>query len=150
MSPKLKQFLQGWVITTLAVLITTYLLSGGIHFQKPLDLVIASLLLGVLNAVVRPFLMMLSFPLLILTLGLFTLVINGILLFVVSALLRPRFEVDNFKYAFWGAVLISLFSMILNALTGTGKTRVQVRKGTQPSPPPDDPSTPGSGPVIDV
>jgi putative membrane protein len=150
MSPKLKEFLQGWVITTLAVLVTTYLLSNGIHFQKPLDLIMASLLLGILNAVVRPFLIVLSLPLLLLTLGLFTLVINGILLFVVSALLRPRFEVDNFKYAFWGAVLISLFSMILNVLTGTGKTRVQVRKGSPPSPPPDDHSTPGSGPVIDV
>ena len=109
------------MITTLAVLVTTYVLSNGIHFQKPLDLIMASLLLGILNAVVRPFLMVLSLPLVLLTLGLFTLVINGILLFVVSALLRPRFEVENFKYAFWGAVLISVFSMILNALTGTGK-----------------------------
>jgi hypothetical protein len=67
----------------------------------------------------------LSWPLLLLTLGLFTLVINGILLFVVSSLLRPHFEVDSFKYAFWGAVLISLVSMILNALTGVrGSQRV--------------------------
>jgi putative membrane protein len=151
MSPKLKEFLQGWIITTLAVLVTSYVLSSGIHYQKPLDLIIASLLLGILNAVVRPFLILVSFPLLLLTLGLFTLVINGILLYVVSALMRPHFEVESFKYAFWGAVLISLFSMILNALTGTGKSRVQVRKGTPPpSPPPDDNSTPGSGPIIDV
>jgi putative membrane protein len=125
-------------------------LSNGIHYQKPLDLVIASLLLGILNAVVRPVLMTLSLPLLILTLGLFTLVINGVLLFIVSAFLRPHFEVDNFKYAFWGAVLISFLSMILNWVTGTAKPPIQVRKRSTPNPPPDDPSKPGSGPIIDV
>ena len=149
-NPKLKQFLQRWIITTVAVVVTSYILSNGIHYQKPLDLVVASLLLGILNAVVRPILMTLSRPLLVVTLGLFTFVINGLLLFVVSALLRPHFEVDSFKYAFWGALLVSFISMILNWATGTAKPAIQFRKTNTPNPPPDDPSKPGSGPIIDV
>src|SRR5262245_39469038 len=93
--PGFKSFFQSWVINTLAVLVAVYLVSG-IHYQKPLDLIVASLLLGVLNAFLRPFLMLLALPLLILTLGLFTLVINAIILSFIGYIMRPHFYVDTF------------------------------------------------------
>jgi hypothetical protein len=78
MPPKYKEFLFRWLNNTAGVAVATYLVRKGIHYQKPVDLVVASLLLGMLYAFVRPLLMLLSLPLLILTLGLFTFVINAL------------------------------------------------------------------------
>ncbi len=141
------QFLQRWLINTLAVLVTVVLLQGRIRYGGIMDLFIASLLLGILNAFIRPIMMLLALPLLIFTLGLFTLVINASLLYFVHWLMGPRFEVDSFGWAFLGALVISIISVALNILTGTGKSRVTLRRGP-PRPPAkrdgDD------GPVIDV
>jgi putative membrane protein len=139
-----RRFLQSWLINTLAVLVAVYLVKG-IHYQKPLDLVVASLLLGVINSVLRPFLMFLALPLLLFTLGLFTLVINALVLYFVANLLQPHFSVDTFWDAFWGALVISIMSVILNVLTGSSKVRIE-RHG--PRPPGHGPG--GKGPIIDV
>jgi putative membrane protein len=141
-----KRFLQGWLINTLAVLVSVYLVKG-IHYEKPVDLVVASLLLGILNAVFRPVLLFLALPLLIFTLGLFTLIINALLLYFVGNLLRPHFSVDTFWDAFWGALVISVVSLILNVLSGGGKTRVRFERHSRP-PPGRGPD--GGGPIIDV
>ena len=106
----MKKFVQSWLINTLAVLVAVYVVKG-IHYEKPLDLFVASLLLGILNAVLRPFLLLLALPLLIFTLGFFMLVINGFLLYSVGYVLRPHFYVDDFWSAFWGALIIS-FAML--------------------------------------
>ena len=125
----------------------TYLVKRGIHYEQPLDLVVASFLLGILYAFVRPVLMFFSLPLMIFTLGLFTFVINALLLYCVGLLLAPRFEVTSFKAAFWGALVISMVTFVLNSLTGTGKSRFTVRRGR----PPSNPNPPdGGGPVIDI
>ena len=89
---------------------------------------IASLVLGILNAFIRPILMLLALPLLIFTLGLFTLVINALLLYFVGVLLAPHFQVDSFGFAFLGALIISIVSIALNILTGTGNTRVTFQR----------------------
>ena len=143
MSPAVKTFLQRWLVNTLAVLLAGYLVPG-IHARTLLDWCVASLLLGILNAFLRPLLLLLSLPLLIFTLGLFTLVINGLLLYSVGFLLRPRFQVDDFSAAFWGALVLSLASLVLNAMLGG--TQVRVRRGP---PKPPGPAA-GGGPVIDV
>ena len=125
----MKKFIQSWAINTLAVLVAVYVVPG-IHYQKVLDLLVASLLLGILNAVLRPILLFIALPLVILTLGLFMLIINALLLYFVSFVLHPHFFVDKFSSAFWGALIISIVSVILNSITGTGSTRVKVeRKG---------------------
>ncbi len=141
----MKKFLQSWLINTLAVLVAVYVVPG-IHYQKGVDLLVASLLLGILNAVIRPILLLLTLPLLIFTLGLFTLVINALLLYFVGYLLQPRFHVMSFGAAFWGALVISLVSIILNSITGTGSARVhfQRRRGPPKS------GGNGGGPVIDI
>lgn len=142
----MKRFLQSWLISTLAVLVAVYI-ERGIHYQQWFDLAAASLVLGILNTLARPLLMILTLPLLILTLGLFRFVINALLLYFVGCLLRPHFYVDSFRDAFWGALIISLVSVVLNTLTGTGESRVQVVHRARP---PDSGGGPGDGPVIDV
>ena len=141
----MRRFIQGWLIGTLAVLVACYVVKG-IHYEKPLDLFVASLVLGILNAVIRPFLMVLTFPLLLFTLGLFRFVINALLLYFVGSVLAPHFKVDGFWDAFWGALIISIVSTVLNFVTGTNRTRVTFHHRRRP--PDDGPG--GQGPVIDV
>jgi putative membrane protein len=132
MPEKLKQFLQRWIISTVAVLVATYVVPG-IHFGTAIDLLVATLVLGLLNGFLRPILMVLSLPLLIFTLGLFTIVINALLLLIVSALVGEKsFHVDGFGSALLGAVVISIVSLVLNSLTRTGDARVSVRRGKKP------------------
>ena len=145
MSDKFKVFIQRWVVSTLAVLVATYIVPG-IQFERWQDLLVATLVLGLLNTFLRPILMLLSLPLLIFTLGLFTLVINALLLLLVDALLRPRFSVENFWFAILGALVISLVSLLLNSVTGSGKARISVRRTRPPAARDDD----KDGPVIDV
>jgi putative membrane protein len=141
---RLKEFLQRWAIDTVAVLVAAHIVTG-IHYDTAPGLLLATLVLGILNAVLRPILMLLSLPLVVVTLGLFTIVINALLLYAVGALFKT-FHVDTFGAALLGAVVISLISIVLNSLTGTGDIRVQIRKGRRP---PSDKSD-GGGPVIDV
>jgi putative membrane protein len=144
---KFLRFLGNWAINTLAVAIAAIILHNHIHCEKPAYLIIASLLLGILNAFVRPILMLLALPLLIFTLGLFTLVINALLLYFVGVLMGPYFQVDSFGFAFLGALIISVVSIALNILTGTGGTRVTIHRRPRP---PEGPRDGGNGPVIDV
>jgi putative membrane protein len=141
----LKKFLLSWLINTLAVLVAVKIVSG-LNYQKPLDLFVASLLLGILNAVIRPILYLLTLPLVLVTLGLFTLVINAVLLYFVGYLMKPSFEVAGFSSAFWGAVVIWIISTILNAIAGIGGGRVRIQSRRRPP----DSEPPGKGPVIDV
>ena len=141
----MKKFIQRWAINTLAVLVAVNVVSG-IHYQKPLDLFVASLLLGILNAVLRPILMLLTLPLLLFTLGLFRFVINAFLLYFVGSVLQPHFRVDTFWDAFWGALVISIVSVLLNLVVGGSRSRVRFERHR----PPPDSGRGGSGPVIDV
>jgi putative membrane protein len=142
-SKKFLRFLVSWINNTVAVFLTCLILRNHISYGDHLaNLLIASFLLGILNAFVRPILMFIALPFVILTLGLFTFVINALLLCFLGVLL-PFFHVDTFGYAFLGALIISIISAILNALTGTGRISVQKRG------PPDNPGG-GNGPVIDV
>ncbi|HXI71298.1 MAG TPA: phage holin family protein [Verrucomicrobiae bacterium] len=152
MDPRLKQslrFLQSWLINTLAVLVAVQVVKG-IHFRDPglLAPVLTALVLGILNAFIRPILVVFALPLLILTLGLFMLVINALMLCFVSWLMHPYFQVNTFGAALLGALIISLISGALNILTGNTKTRVSFQR----RPPPSDkrPDDDGNGPVIDV
>src|SRR5258708_18638294 len=122
---KLTRFLLSWIINTLAVALAVLILPKHITYGSWSDLVFATLLLGILNAFVRPILMLIALPLLIFTLGLFTLVINALLLCFLAKLL-PFFHVDSFGFAFLGAIIISIVSITLNVLTGN--TRVSVHR----------------------
>jgi len=148
---KAVRFLQSWIINTVAVLVAAVILNKHITYENDLkNLLIVSLLLGILNAFVRPILMLIALPLLIFTLGLFTFVINALLLSLLTVLL-PFFSIQNhgafsFGYAFLGALIISIVSTALNVLTGNARVSVQTRRPPGPPKPPGG----GNGPVIDV
>lgn len=82
---------------------------------------LAAFVLGLVNAFIRPIVMLLSIPLRILTLGLFTFVVNALMLMLVSAVLRPNFEVMGFWRAVLAALIISVVSALLSRLVGEEK-----------------------------
>jgi putative membrane protein len=147
MPQSLRSFIKRWLVTAVAVALAAQIVPG-IVCPTPTGLILAALLLGLLNAFVRPVMLLLSLPLLIFTLGLFILVINAVLLYAVGHALRD-FHVDSFAAAFWGSLIISIVSLALNSLTkGNGGATFEIRRGkAPPRRPPDDP---GNGPVIDV
>ena len=109
----MRHFVFRWAITTIAVMVASSLI-GGIRYDSGAALIGASLLLGILNAFVRPILLLLSAPLILLSLGFFILVINGLMLLVVPHIVWG-FHVDSFWSAFWGAIVISIISWMLSA-----------------------------------
>jgi len=119
-----RHFIIRWIITTLAVFAAAWLLPG-ISVDCTGTAVGAALLLGILNAFVRPVLLLLSVPLIIVTLGLFILVINALMLYWVPTFV-PGFRVDSFGSAFWGAIIIGLISWILSAFFRGSDGRVHV------------------------
>lgn len=92
----------------------------GIQIDRFQDLLLATLVLGLLNVFLRPVIMLLTLPVTMLTLGLFTLVING-LMFSLAAYIVPGFHVTSFGAAFVAALLFSVFSFLLNMVFGTKK-----------------------------
>lgn len=141
-------FLQRWAINTLAMLVAARLVPGIDYDPNDLtSLFVASLLFGILVTFLRPLLFLLTLPLVVVTLGFFVLIINAGLLYLVGWLVKGGFTVAGFWPAFWGALVISIVSLILNTLTGTGESRMRVRRSASvPKPPGGD----GGGPVIDV
>ncbi len=119
----MRHFLFRWAITTIAVMGAAALISG-IHYDSLGSLVGAALLLGILNAFLRPVLLLLMAPLIVLTLGLFIFVVNGLMLLLVRDLV-PGFHVDRYGSAFWGAILISIVSWALSAFFRGSDGRVR-------------------------
>jgi putative membrane protein len=144
----MKLFLQRWLINTIAVLVAANVIPGIAH-DTTAALLVASLLLGVLNALLRPLLLLLSLPLVVFTLGLFTLVINALLLMLVGQLVKS-FHVETFWAAFWGGLIVSLVSLVLTTLTGTGEKRILLNSHRPRPRNGRDPRGSGGGPVIDV
>jgi len=110
----MKVFLLKWFITAVSIFIVANIF-GIIYIENLKALVLAALILGVLNAVLRPVLIILTLPITIFTLGLFTLVINGFLLYAVSGLVSG-FEIASFWRAFLAALLISIVNALINFL----------------------------------
>ena len=106
-----------WLILTAAVLSASWLLTG-VRVNGIFPAILAAALLGICNAVLRPLLIVLTLPLNILTLGLFTFVINALMLLLVSAVI-PGFDVLGFWTAFFGALIISVTSWLLNRFIGS-------------------------------
>ncbi|KUL29127.1 phage holin family protein [Chlorobium limicola] len=103
-----------WLINALAVYATAHLLSG-INVRNFGAAVVVALVLGFVNAVLRPVMVFLSIPFIIVTLGLFLLVINALML-QLSAALVDGFSVDGFWWAVAGSLIISLISWSLSSL----------------------------------
>lgn len=107
-------FLAHWIITGVA-LVVAQKLTGGIYISGLGSLALAALVLGLVNAVVKPLLQLVSLPLTILTLGIFYFVVNGIC-FAIAAFVVPGFRVGSLGSAILGAIIVSLVSWLLGAL----------------------------------
>jgi putative membrane protein len=111
------RFLIRVLINAAALWVASALVPGIQHEKGWTTLLLVALVFGILNAIIRPILKLLTCPLLILTLGLFTLVLNaGMLLLTssVSQALGLGFYVDSFGAAFWGGIVISVVSIVLS------------------------------------
>ena len=98
----------------------------GIRSDSVKSLFVMALIFGIVNAFIRPIIRILSFPLLLLTLGLFTIVINALMLLVsewIAGLFGVGFHVDGFGAALLGAIIISIVSIILSILLGPSRKR---------------------------
>jgi putative membrane protein len=104
-------FLIHWTVLAIALWGTAYLLPG-VHVTSWTALAVGSLVLGLVNAVVRPILLILTLPITILTLGLFYLVVNG-LAFALAAALVPGFAIDSIWWAILGALVASVISAVI-------------------------------------
>lgn len=140
-------FLIRWALTMLSVWVAAYFLDG-IVYTGWHALAVAALVLGILNAIIKPVLMLLSLPLLLVTLGLFLLVINALIL-KLTGILVPGFDVTGFWTAIGGALIIS----VVNVFTGNSKVKKKAsiniktnRSSRKQRPEPPE----GKGPVIDI
>jgi putative membrane protein len=93
-----------WLLSALAIMITSYILPG-VHLEGFLPAMVTAVVIGLINTFIKPALLIFTLPINILSLGLFTLVINAVLIMIASAL-TPGFQVDNFGWAL-------LFSVVL-------------------------------------
>jgi len=110
----MKYFLARMLFTSIAVLFVAWLLPG-IQIRNGLALFLAVIILGLLNAVIRPLMIFLTLPITVLTFGLFLFVINGAILYLTSLLVKG-FEVQNLFIAMVASILISIFSSLINWL----------------------------------
>ncbi len=100
-----------WLISAIAIIISAYIIPG-IRVPNFTTALITAVVLGILNAVIKPLLLLLTLPVNILTLGLFTLVINAVIILLVSSLV-PEFQVDGFLAALLFAVVLSVINSLL-------------------------------------
>lgn len=125
--PPLQRLLLRWLISSLAIFAAVWLVPG-IEFTGPgWQIGVVALVFGLLNALLRPLIYMLTCPLVILTLGMFGLVINAIMLSLTSALadqLSIQFHIDGFWPALFGGLVISIVTTLLSILAGD--THMQV------------------------
>jgi len=119
-----------WLINTLALYVAVQVVDG-LHYDKgPVGLLIVAAIFGLVNSTLRPILTVLTCPLVLLTLGLFTLVINAVLLMItawLSAQFDLGFRVDGFWPAFWAGLLIGLVSVFLSLAVGEKEVRGEKR-----------------------
>jgi len=103
-----------WIIMAIAVVVSAYLLPG-VTLSGFGAALLAALVLGLINVFVKPFLLLLTLPINILTLGLFTLVINALVIMMVSAIV-PGFHVSGFWYALLFSVVLSIVLWLINSV----------------------------------
>jgi putative membrane protein len=120
-------FLIRAVVVALGLWLATLWVKG-VSIDTPATLLLAGILLGVVNAIVRPIAILLTLPMTLITLGLFLLVINAGMVALVAWML-PGMHVAGFWAAFWTAVLVSVVSFVGSRFVGRGRTEVYVKRG---------------------
>ena len=117
----MSRFFLHWLVTAAALAAAAWLLPG-VRVTSPMALAVAALVLGFVNAIIRPILVILTLPITLLTLGLFYLVVNG-LAFGLAAAIVPGFSVDGLGWAMLGALVVGLLSWFVGASGGRPEGR---------------------------
>jgi putative membrane protein len=104
-----------WLLSAVALLVVSELVPG-FYVQGLGPALVAALVIGLLNATLGLLLKIVTFPISILTLGIFLLVINGMMILLASSVVRG-FHVSGLGAAFWGAVVLTLLGMVIRAVT---------------------------------
>ncbi len=104
-----------WILNAVALWLVALIVPGVQVEENPMTLFIAAVVLGLVNALIKPLLVILTLPITVVTLGLFLLVINALLFWAVASLL-PGFNVDGFWWAMLGALVYSLLTWALSSL----------------------------------
>lgn len=112
----MKEFFIKWLINILALFVVVHVVAG-VSIDGMGSTVAAALVIGLLNAFLRPLVLLLTLPFTILSLGLFTLVVNGFMFYIASKFVKG-FVVADFWSAFWAALLFSIISFLLSILVG--------------------------------
>jgi len=110
-----------WILNTLALFVVVKLVPG-FHVRDLVTLAIAALVLGLLNAIIKPILFILTLPLTIVTVGLFLFVLNAIMLEITSFFV-PGFRIDDFVAALIGAIVLAIVSLFTNWIGGVARRR---------------------------
>jgi len=113
-----------WLINSLAIFVVTYIVRG-IEVASPITAIVAAFVLGIINAFLRPFIILITLPINIFTLGLFTFFINGFLFYTVSKIVKG-FVITGFWPAFFGSLLFSTISFLLS-LSINKEGRIEIR-----------------------
>jgi putative membrane protein len=115
------KLLVNWVLSAVALWIVANVVPG-FHLSGAMAALIAALVIGFVNATLGLFLKIITFPLTLITLGIFWLIINAVMIELASAI-APGFHVDSFTAAFEGAIVLSLVNMLFRWLAGAGSER---------------------------
>lgn len=116
--------------TAVAVMFTVYLLQSGVHMKENfLTALLLAVVLGVLNAVVKPLLILLTLPVTIFSFGLFLLAINAAIILIADTLLEERFDVDSF----WWALLFSLIVSVISSIIQTVMIKDKIMDAEEPA-----------------
>lgn len=101
-----------WLILTLAILLTPYVVNG-IHVSGFVAALVVAAILGFINSIIKPIITLLTLPINIVTLGLFSLLVNGLILWFVATLVAG-FTVDSLNAAVWGALVVSIINWLMS------------------------------------
>lgn len=127
MTNALVEFLVHWAIMSLSLWVASYIFKG-ITFTSKSSLLVSALLLGFVNAILRPILIFLTLPLTLLTLGLFLLVINALMIMLVAAIVKG-FKLSGFWTAFFASIFIAAFGFFIELLMPGSRHLVVVPAG---------------------
>jgi putative membrane protein len=127
----LRRYILQWLITSLAIFAAFSLVPGITFSGNGYEIGVIAMIYSVINLLIRPILTLITCPMIILTLGMFTVIINGVLLLITADLAKYfgiDFQIETFFTALIGAVVISLTTFVLNLLSGENNVKVHIAK----------------------
>lgn len=120
------------MINALSIMAAVKIVNGITFTGEWWKMIVVGAIFGLINSLIKPLIQLFTLPLIVVTLGLFTLVINAMMLAITAGLSGPLnlgFHIEGFWPAFWGALIVSVVSMVLSCLTGAKRVRFYSHRG---------------------